>query len=141
MFLPAALRIFHPFTGRTRAEQPFKNLARIGLGRQRCVGRTPGKIVLIGAGIAGIARAGVAAGVAGQFQRRKPRQVPDLARDGLVNRNPGVYVRGAFFHPHAGEKSSVGAGVIAAAVHAGHRIQMIQPADHLDLLLVRRQRL
>ena len=67
--------------------------------------------------------------------------MPDLARDGLVNRNPGVNVRGAFFHPHAGQKGSVGAGVIAATIHAGRGIQMIQPADHLDLVLVRRQRL
>ena len=66
------------FAGRARAEQPFKNLARIGFGRHRRGGRTPGKIVLVGAGITGIARAGVAAGVAGQFQRRKPRQMADL---------------------------------------------------------------
>ena len=32
LFLPAALRIGHAFAGRARAEQPFKNLARIGLG-------------------------------------------------------------------------------------------------------------
>ena len=39
---------------------------------------------------------------------------------------PGVNVRGAFFHPDAGEEGAVGAGVIAAAVHAGHGVQMVQ---------------
>ena len=31
LFLPAALRIFHAFTGRTRAEEPFKTWQRRGL--------------------------------------------------------------------------------------------------------------
>ena len=139
--LPAAAQIIRAFAVRTGAEEPLKNLARIRLGRHRRGGRTPGEIVLIGAGIAGIARAGITAGVAGQFQRGKRRQMSHLAGDGLINRNSSTDVRGTFFHPHAGQKSAVGAGVIAAAVRPRRGVQMIQSADHLHQLVVGRERL
>jgi len=59
------------FTGRSGAKEPLEQQARIRLGRHRLGGGAPGEVVLIGAGIAGIAIPGFPHGVTSEFQRRK----------------------------------------------------------------------
>ena len=48
---------------------------------------------------------------------------------------------GRLLHAHAGEERAAGAGVIAGAVRAGRGVDVVQPAEDLELVLHRRQRL
>src|SRR5260370_8204222 len=110
-----------------------------GLGRG---GRAAGGVVLVGAGGTGIGVAGVAHGVARQFERGKAGEMADLLRDDLVNRDAGANVRaGRFLHPNAGQERAAGARVIAGAIRTGGGVDMVQAAENLELMLHLRQRL
>jgi len=96
-------------------------------------GRAPREIVLIGAGVAAVAAAGLAHAIAGKFERRKAREVADLLRRELVDGDARLDVRAVgLAGAHAGEKRGVGARVVAGTVVAGLGVFMIEAADDLD---------
>ena len=141
LLLPARQTLLS-FTGRSGAKEPLEEQARIRLGRHRLGGGAPGEVVLIGAGITGIAIPGFPHGVARQFQRREAGQMPDLVRHDLIDGNAGVDVcaRG-FFDANACQKRSAGARMITGAVRAGSGVDVVQAAQNLDLIFHRSQRL
>ena len=124
------------------AEEALEEETRV---RLRCDGgirRTPGEIILVGAGVTGVAVAGFAHGITGQLQRRKARQVADLVRDDLIDGDAGLDVRaGGLLHAHAGEERAAGARVIACAVGAGRGVHVVHATEHLELMLHGRERL
>src|SRR5207249_9990924 len=63
LLLLAALEAFPPFAGRAGAEEAFEEEPGIGLRRHGLGGRAPREVVLVGAGITGIAIAGFPNGV------------------------------------------------------------------------------
>ena len=107
-----------------------------GSGATGRIRRTPRQIVLVGARVTRIAVARLAHGVAGQFERRKPRQMSDLLRRDLIDRNTGVNVRaGRLFDANAGEKRAAGTRVIACPIRSRGGIDVIQAAENLQLIL------
>jgi hypothetical protein len=65
-----------------------------------------------------------------------------MLRGNLIDRRAEVYVRpGRLLRPATGEQRGVGPRMVAGAVGARGCVDVIQPADHLDLALERRQRL
>ena len=71
LLLAAELEVLASLAGRAGAEEPLEDEARIGLGGHGQGGGAPGQVVLVGAGIAGVAVAGLPHAVAGQLQRRE----------------------------------------------------------------------
>ena len=114
------LRFADALARRAAAEQPFEHEPRIGFGRQGLVVRAPGEVVFVGAGVTRIAVPGLAHRVAGQFERREAREVPDLVGDDLVDGDAGADVRArGLLDAHAGQEGAAGARVVAGAVRAG----------------------
>ena len=74
-----ALKACAALAWRAGAEQPLEHQPRIRLGRHRRVGRPPRDVVLIGTGVAAVATLGLPLGVAGQLERREPREMADRA--------------------------------------------------------------
>ena len=91
---------------------------------------------MIGARITRIAVPRLANRVACQLERRKPRQVTHPLGGHLVDRDPGVNVgAGRLLHPDAGQKRAAGPRMIARPVRAGSRIDLVQAAQDLKMLL------
>ncbi len=120
--------------GAPGAEEPLENQARIGFGGDGRGRGTPGKIELVGAGVTGIASAGIAHRIAAEFERREARKVANLARDGLVDGNAGADVGRALLQAHAGQEHAVAARVIAAAVLSAVGAALVESAQHLQVL-------
>ena len=60
----------------------------------------------------------------------------------LIDRNAGVNIGpGRLAHSHAGEKRSVGPGMVAGAIGSRRGINVIQPAQHLHAVFQILQRL
>ena len=72
------------------AEQALEQRARIENRRQRLRLASPRQIVGVGAGVAGIAIAGLARVFHAEFERREPRLIADLIGDNLVAGNAGL---------------------------------------------------
>src|SRR5690606_20821454 len=89
------------------AEEPLEDEARVVLRRHRRRGVLPGDVVLVGAGVAGVAVGGLSRGVAAELERGKAREVADLLRHDLVDRDAGADVRSGFVDTHAGEVDAV----------------------------------
>ena len=124
------------------AEEAFEQEPGVGLGRDRRGGRAPGEVVLVGARVAGVAVAGLADGVAAQFERAEPGEVADLAGDDLVDRDARVDVgAGGLADADAGEERAAGAGVVAGSVGAGGGVHVVETGDDLDAVFDRFQRL
>ena len=122
----APLGVGGTFTVFAFAEEAFEDPSRIGLGSHG-IGRTfPSEIVLVGAGVTGVAGAGAAIGDTAHFQRREASGVADFAGNGLVDGNAGADVGGALFDADAGEEYAVAASVIAAAIFAWVGIELVQ---------------
>ena len=81
----APLEIRHTLARIAGAEQSLEHEPRVVLGRKGLVVRPPREVVFIGAGVAGIAVAGLAHGIAGELERGETREVADLVRDHLVD--------------------------------------------------------
>jgi hypothetical protein len=64
----ATLEIRDALVRRTVSEQALEDELRIVLGRERLIVRAPGHVVLVGAGISGIAFAGLAHRIAAQLE-------------------------------------------------------------------------
>ena len=141
LLLPAALQVRPPLAGRAGAEEPLEDQPRVGLRRHRRRRRAPGEVVLVGAGIAGVAGPGLPARVAGQLQRGEAREVADLAGDHLVDRDAGADVGGALLQADAGQERAVAARVVAGAVGPAVGRPVVQAAEDLDQALERLQRL
>jgi hypothetical protein len=77
---------------RARAEEPLEDEPRVGLRRHRRRRRLPGDVVLVGARVAGVAVARLVHGVAGELERREPRDLADVLRRHLVDRHADVDV-------------------------------------------------
>ena len=119
---------------RAGPEHPLEKRARIHLGRERRGGRAPGEVVLIDAGVVGVAGADVEHGVAGKFERTKRREQADLLRHDLVDGNAGMKIRAVgFLDAHAGEERGVGAGMVAAAIRSAIGGNVGETAEHLDV--------
>ena len=97
LFVLAALEIRDALVARAFTKQPLEGELRIVLGRERLVGRLPGEVVFVGAGVTRIALAGLAHHVAGQFQRGEARVVADLVGDHLVDGDAGLISEPAVF--------------------------------------------
>src|SRR5205807_1404968 len=123
LLLLPLLERFLALSGRTGAEETLEYQPRVGLGGHRRGRRLPGKVVLIRAGISGIAVARFAHGIARQLEGWEACQRACLRSGDLVNGNAAMDVgAGGFFHAHAGEEGSAGAGVVTGAVGAGRGI-------------------
>ena len=141
LFLTALEALF-AFTGCASAKESLEQQAGIRLGRHGLAGRAPGQSVLIGARISGIAIAGFAHRVAGQFQGRKPGEMPDLVGCNLVDGNARVNVRaGGFLDADAGQEGATGARVVTGAVRAGRGVDVVQLAQDLQAFFDVLQRL
>ena len=129
--------------GGAGAKEPLEKEPWVALGREGRVRRGPGEVVLVGAGVAVVAVAGFADRVGGDLEGGETGEVPDLARDELVDGDAVADVGLAFAQAGAGEEGAGGARVIAAAVIAslvgGFGGLMPQPADHLQVLLAGRE--
>ena len=80
--------------------------------------------------------------VARELERRKPRQVADPLRGHLVDRDAGMDVgAGRLLHPDAGQERAAGPGMIAGPVRPGGRVDLVESAQDLDMLLDLFQRL
>ena len=139
--LHAETSVFGPRAVRAGAKHTFKEQAWIRLGRHRRRGGAPREIVLIRARVTGVAVARATIGVAGEFERRETREVADLIGDRLVDRNASTNIGRALIKAHAGEKHAVAARVVATAVVAGAGVGVVEPADDLQLVTQRRERL
>ena len=114
MLFLALLEMTRAFTGRASAKEAFENQARIRLRRDRRRGGTPGQIVLVGAGITGVARAGLTDRIAGEFERRKAREMAYAFCGKLIDGNARVNVSASgLLDAHTGEKSSARARMVA----------------------------
>ena len=117
-----------------RSEQRFEH--RTGIAHRRCGGGfgAPGKIELIGAGVAGITIARATGFVGGEFQRRDAGQVADLFCGDLIHRDADFDVgTSGFAGLAAGEISGDGARMVARAVAIGPRFVERESFDHLKM--------
>ena len=116
-------------------KQPLEGELRVVLGRQRLVRRLPGEVVFVGAGVAGIAFAGLAHHVAGELERGEAREMADLVGHHLVDGHAGLDVRArGLLDAHAGEEGAAGARVIARAIGPGLRADVGEARDDLEWL-------
>ena len=137
--LPAA-QVGHALLRGTVPEQALEHEARIVLGRQRLVVRAPGHVVFVGAGVARIAVTGLAHGVAAQLQRRETRVVPDLVGHHLVDGDAGMDVgAGGLLDTHTREERGARARVVARAIGARVCAEVVETADHLQMLVYLRE--
>src|SRR5262249_9523358 len=116
--LAATLEVLAPFPRGPGPEEAFEGQPGVELRRHRRRRRAPGEVVLVGAGVSRVARAGLADRVAGQLQRREPSEVADAAGDHLVDGDPGADVRGALVQADAGQERPRAARVVAGPVRA-----------------------
>ena len=92
--------------------------------------------MLVCARISGIAIARFADGIAREFQRRKPGNVPDMLSDHLIDRNASVNIgAGRFLDANACQKCAIGPRVVAGSISSGSRIDMVKPGENLDPVL------
>ena len=142
LLLAALLEVLAALAGRAGAEEPLEDEPRIGLGRHGQRGRAPRQVELVGARIAGVAVARLPHAVAGQLQRGEPREVADPLGRHLVDRDAGVDVgAGGLLDPDAGQERPAGPRMVAGAVLAADGVELVQPAEDLDLVLDLLQRL
>ena len=128
--------------GRTGAEQALEQEAWIDLGGDGRGGRTPGHVVLIHAGVAAVAVARGAEGVAGDLERFERGDVPHLLRNNLVHGDAGMEICAlGFLYAHAGQERAAGAAVVARAIWPGRGGFEGQTAEHLKLGFEGSQRL
>src|SRR5690606_4490100 len=101
----------------------------------------PGEVRFVGAGVARVAAAGLAVGVAGKFQRGETGAAADVPGGDLVDGNARLDVAaGRFLHPHAGEEAAVGSRVVAGSVVARFGVLEVESGDHLDAVFERFER-
>ena len=113
----ALVQILLAFGGCARAEKLFEDGARIRFGRERQGFGRPGDVVLVSAGIAGVAGTVKTRSFHAELQRIEPREVADLPRGDLIDGNAEVQ-SGAERFPGvtAGEERRAGAGMVAGTV-------------------------
>ena len=99
-----------------RAEQPLEEHARIEDRRQRLRLAPPRQVVGVGAGVAGVAIAGLARVVHAELERREARLVADLVGDDLIAGDARLDVDGGLADLDAGQIRPGAAAVIAGAV-------------------------
>src|SRR5262249_22774403 len=117
------------------AEKASEEEERVGVGRDWSIGGAPGEVVLVSAGIAGMGIDGFAHGIAGEFQRRKTSEMPELGRGHLVEGYAGLRVRtGGRVQADNREERATGAGVVAGAVGAGGGIDVIESSHDVELM-------
>ena len=120
--------------GGARAEEALKHEPRIGLGRHRRGRRLPGDVVLVRARVARVAVARLVHRVAGQLERREPRDVPDMLGRDLVDGHADVDVAPVgLARAGARQERRVGARVVAPAVVARLGLVEVEPSDDLEL--------
>ncbi len=83
-------------------EETFEKHAGIQGRRQRLRFTAPREVICVGAGVAGIAIAGLARVVHAEFDGRKARLTADLVGDNLVERNAGLDVDQGLLDLNAG---------------------------------------
>ena len=136
LLLAAQLEVLAALARRAGAEEPLEHEPRIGLGRHGDRGIAPRQVELIGARVAGIAVARLPHAVAGELQRGKPGQVADPLGRHLVDRDARVDVgAGRLLDPDARQEGPARPRVVARPVQAADGVEVVQPAQHLDLLL------
>ena len=86
------------------------------MGGRGCVSLAPGEIVGVGAGVTGIAIAGLARVFHAEFERREARLLADLIGDDLIERDAGLDIDQGFARLNAGEIRAAAAAVIAGAI-------------------------
>jgi hypothetical protein len=136
------------------AEEAFEERTGIERGRQRLGFALPGEVVGVGAGVTGIAVAGLLRVFHADFERGEARLAADLIGDDLVGRDTGfdgrygmsvaVAVGGIFrdlFGLHAGEITACGARMVAAAIEQGAAAVVGQIAQQEHVLFERLHRL
>ena len=126
---------------RAVAEQSLERPAGVELGADRRRRAAPGEVVLVGAGVPGVARAALADVVGRQLERRQPREVADAVGHHLVDRRPGLEHGGALLEADAGQERAVGPRVVAAAVRAADGGLVVETLEDLQDLLVLLERL
>ena len=142
LLLAAQVEVLAALARRAGTEEPLEDQPRIGLGRHRHRRTAPRQVELVGAGIAGIAVARLAHAVAGELERRKPRQVADPLGRHLVDRDAGVDVgAGRLPDPDARQERAARPRMVARPVQAADGIDVVQSAQDLDLVLDLLQRL
>ena len=131
----AALEVRDALVAGAVTKQPFEGELRIVFRRQRLVGRLPGEVVFVGAGVARIAFAGLAYHVAGELERREARQVPDLVGHHLVDGDARLDVRACgLLDAYPGEERAARARVITRTIGPGIRAHAVETRDHLQLI-------
>ncbi len=119
------------------AEHAFEHEARIALGRHGLAFGAPREVELVGATVAGVAVAGLARGIAAEFEGRQAVATADAGGDHLVNRAADADVAaGGLAGLRAGEKRGAGAGVVAGAVAVGIGLGVAETGDDLEIGLV-----
>ena len=130
----AAAEAFGSFLGIAGAEEPFEDRARVRLRGHGLVFRAPGKVELVGAGVAGITGTGLADAVGGEFQRGQAGLVADGVGGDLVDRDAEVDVRaGGLAGAAAGQESGDTAGVVAGAVATGGGELLLEAGEDLEV--------
>jgi hypothetical protein len=118
------------------AEQAFKKRARVEHRRQGLRLALPGQIVGVGAGITGVAIAGLARIFHAQLERREAGLLAHLVGHDLVEGDAGLDIDDGLARLHAGEIRGAAAAVIARAIEQGAAGVVRQVAEQRDVLAV-----
>ncbi len=111
----------------SRAEELLENQAGITLGWSGGGFVTPGEVVLISAGITGIARTGAPRGIGGKLKRRQTGLVTDLLRSNLIHGDAVADIgTGGFAGLATGQEGRVRPCVVSGAVSVVVGLVMIE---------------
>ncbi len=119
------------------AKEALKQRPRIENGRQRLGFALPRQVIGVGAGVAGIAVAGLPRVFHAHFERREPRLVGHVSGYNLVAGNAGPDIHGGFLDLNAGEVRPGAAAMIARAIEQRAPGVVGEVAQHEDIVAVR----
>ena len=138
----AAAEALGALLGIAGPEEPLEDRAGIRLGGHRLVFGPPRQVELVGAGVAGIAGAGLADTVGGKLEGRQAGLVADGLGGDLVDRDAEVDVgAGGLAGAAAGEEGGDAAGVVAGAVAAVGGVLLLEAGVDLEVPAVGLHRL